>query len=168
MTKSSARSSKIMWCQIVQLHPLSDTSHHVPNDVLGDTHAPRRPMPTDCAEDSTRAHLRELPPTIDCLLDPSRHRNGPDMTAFADQIRNSPVSLSNLQIFNRKRREFSPAQSSADKHRDHCEVASTAQINLHRLSLIRAGLDLGSASFPCAPQAVMPLSHGECLQRAPD
>src|SRR4051812_28928381 len=128
MAKSSARSSKIMWCQIVQLHPLSDISHHVPNDILRDSLAPRRPMPADGAEDSARGHLRGVPPSIDCLLDSSRHRNGPDMTAFADQIHNSPASLSDLQIFNSKRREFSPAQSAAHKHRDHCEVASTAQI----------------------------------------
>ena len=50
------------------------------------------------------------------------------MTAFADQIHNSPLSLSNLQIFNSKCREFSPAQSAAYKHRDHCEIANTAQI----------------------------------------
>jgi len=83
-------------------------------------------MPADGAEDSARVNLRGIPLSIDCLL--SRHRNGADITAFADRMHNSPVSLSNLQILNRKRREFSPAQPAANEYRDHCEIAGTAQI----------------------------------------
>jgi len=40
MAKSSARPAKIMWREIVQLHPFSDTSHHVPYDVLRDSFPP--------------------------------------------------------------------------------------------------------------------------------
>jgi hypothetical protein len=45
MAEPSARPAKIMWREMVQLHLLSDTSHHVPNDVLRDSLAPGRTMP---------------------------------------------------------------------------------------------------------------------------
>ena len=38
------------------------------------------------------------------------------------------MSLPDLQILNRKRRELGPAQSAADEHGNHCEIADTAQI----------------------------------------
>ena len=95
-TEPGARSAKIVWREMVQLHPLSDPSHHVPNDVLRDSLAPGGSMPANSAEDSARRHLCRLSPSIDCILDPSRHRNGTDMTAFADQVHNGPMSLSDL------------------------------------------------------------------------
>jgi hypothetical protein len=110
MAKPSARPAKIVWRYMVQLHPLSNPLHHVPNDVLRDSLAPRRPMPANGAEDSTRTHLCQISPSIDCILDPSRHRNSADMTAFADQVHNGPMSLPNLSIFNCQRRELGAAQ----------------------------------------------------------
>ena len=113
---------------VVKLHPLGDLSHHVPNDVLRDSLSPRRPMSADGAEDSARGHLRGLSPSIDCILDPSRHRNGTDMTALADQVHDGPMSLSDLQILNAKSRELGPAQSATHEHRNHCEITRTAQV----------------------------------------
>jgi hypothetical protein len=40
----------------------------------------------------------------------------------------SPMSLSDLKILNGQRRGLGPAQSAAHEHRNHCEIASTAQI----------------------------------------
>ena len=50
------------------------------------------------------------------------------MTAFANQIYGGPMSLPDLQILNSKSREFGPTQSAANEHRNHCEIADTAQI----------------------------------------
>jgi hypothetical protein len=77
---------------------------------------------------SARSYLRGTSPLIDCIFHPSRHRNGPDMTAFADEIHYRPMSLSNLKILNCQRRELAPAQSVAHEHRNHCKLARTAQI----------------------------------------
>ena len=82
MAELSARPAKIVWREMVQLHPLSDPSHHIPNDVLRDARAPGRVMPANGAEDSARRHLRGISPLIDGILDPDRHRNGTDMTAL--------------------------------------------------------------------------------------
>ena len=84
MAELCARSPEIVWSEMVQLHPLSAPSHHVPNDILGDSLTPRRPMSAHRAEDSARGYLRQLSPSIDCLLDPSGHGNGSDVTAFAN------------------------------------------------------------------------------------
>ena len=70
MTQLGARPTKIMWCEIVQLHPLSAPSNHVPDDILRDSLTPRRPMSANSAEDSARGHLRRLSPSVDCILDP--------------------------------------------------------------------------------------------------
>ena len=113
---------------MVQLHPLSAPSNDVPNDVLGDTFTPRRSMAAHRAENPARRYLRQISPSIDCLLDPSRHRNRADMTAFANQVYDGPMSLPDLQIFNSKSRELGPAQSAAYEHGNHCEISDTAQI----------------------------------------
>ena len=93
---------------MVQRHPLSTPSNDVPNDILGDPFTPRRPVPANRAEDSARPYLRQISPSIDCLLDPSRHRNRTDMTAFANQVYDGPMSLPDLQILNSKSKEFGP------------------------------------------------------------
>jgi len=108
MAEFCAGSPKIVWSEMVQLHPLSAPSNDVPNDILGDPLTPRRPMAAHRAANSARRYLRQISPSIDCLLDPSRHRNRTDMTAFANQVYDGPMSLPDLQILNSKSREFGP------------------------------------------------------------
>jgi hypothetical protein len=112
MTELRAGSSEIVWGEMVQLHPLSAPSDDVPDDILGNSLSPRRPMSAYGSKDSARGHLRRFSPSIDRLFDPSRHRNGADMTALANKIHDGPMSLPDLQILNRKRRELGPAQSA--------------------------------------------------------
>jgi hypothetical protein len=128
MAELCAGSPKIVWSEMVQLHSLSAPSNDVPNDILGDPLAPRRSMPAHRAKYSARRYLRQNSPSIDCLLDPSRHRNRTDMTAFANQVYDGPMSLPDLQILNSKSRELGPAQSAAYEHGNHCEIAGTTQI----------------------------------------
>jgi hypothetical protein len=45
---------KIVWSEMVQLHPLSAPSDHLPNDILGDPLTPRRPMAAHRAKYSAR------------------------------------------------------------------------------------------------------------------
>ena len=44
MAELCAGSPKIVWSEMVQLHPLSAPSNDVPNDILGDPFTPRCPM----------------------------------------------------------------------------------------------------------------------------
>ena len=126
MAEFCAGSPKIVWSEMVQLHPLSAPPNDVPNDILGDPLTPRRSMAAHCAENPARRYLRQVSPSIDCLLDPSRHRNRTDMTAFANQVYDGPMSLPNLQVLNGKSREFGPTQSAAYEHGNHCGIADTA------------------------------------------
>jgi hypothetical protein len=128
MAEFCAGSPKIVWSEMVQLHPLSAPPNDVPNDILGDPLTPRRSMAAHRAENPARRYLRQISPSIDCLLDPSRHRNSTDMTAFANQVYDGPMSLPNLQILYAKSREFGPTQSAAYEHGNHCEIADTAKI----------------------------------------
>jgi hypothetical protein len=128
MAQFCAGSPKIVWSEMVQLHSLSATSNDVPDDIFGNPVTPRRPMAAHRSENSARRYLRQISPSIDCLLDPSRHRNRTDMTAIANQVYDGPVSLPDLQILNSKSRELGPAQSAAYEHGNHCEITDTAQI----------------------------------------
>jgi len=128
MAEFCAGSPEIAWSEMIQLHPLSAPPNDVPNDILGDPLTPRRPMAAHRAENSARRYLRQISPSADCLLDPTRHRNRTDMPAFGDQVYNGPVSLPNLQTLNSKSGEFSPTQSAAYEHRNHCKIADTAKI----------------------------------------
>jgi hypothetical protein len=128
MAEFCAGSSKIAWSEMVQLHSLSAHSNDVPNDSLGDPLTLRRPMAAHRAENSPRRYLRQFSPSIDCLLDPNRHRNRTDMTAFANHVYDSPMSSPDLQIHNSKRGELSPAQPTAYEYGYHREITDTAQI----------------------------------------
>jgi hypothetical protein len=96
MAELSAGSTEIVWRKTVHLHACSDSSHHVPNHVLGDLRAPGRLMAANSSEDSARRHLCQTSPVIDSILHPNGHRNGTDMIAFADEVHNRPMSLSDL------------------------------------------------------------------------
>jgi hypothetical protein len=51
-----------------------------------------------------------------------------DVTTFANQIHDCPMSLPDLKIFNSECREFGPAQPTAYEHGNHCEITKAAQI----------------------------------------
>jgi hypothetical protein len=85
MAEFCAGSPKIVWSEMVQLHPLSAPSNDVPNDILGDSLTPRRPMAAHRAENSARRYLRQISPSIDCLLDPRRHRNRKEPVVHREQ-----------------------------------------------------------------------------------
>jgi hypothetical protein len=109
MAEFCASSPEVVWSEEFQLHPFSTPSDNVPNDILGDTITSRRPMTAYGSEDSAGDHLRRFSPPIDCVFDPDRHRNGPDMTTLANQIHDCPMTLSDLQILDRKGRKLGPA-----------------------------------------------------------
>jgi hypothetical protein len=82
---------------------LGAPSDDVPDDILGYSFTPRCPMSAHGSEDSARGYFRRLSPSIDRLLDPSWQRNGTDMTTFANQVHDGPMSLPDLQILNSQR-----------------------------------------------------------------
>jgi hypothetical protein len=128
MAEFGAGAPEIVWGEMVQLHPLSAPSNDLPNDILGDPLTPRCPMAAHRAENSDRRYFRQISPSIDCLLNPSRHTNRTDMTAFANQVYDGPMSLPDLQILDSKSRELGPTQAATYEYGNHCEIADTAQI----------------------------------------
>ena len=59
--------------------------------------------------------IRARRPRVDRRLDPHRHRNGADVAALPDEIRNDPVLLALLQRCNLKRVRYGlePPEASA-------------------------------------------------------
>ena len=128
MTEFGASAPEIVWREMVHLYPLSASSDDIPDHIFGYSLTPSSSMAAHGSEDSAGSYVCRLPPSIDCVLDPRRHRNCADMTTLAHQIHDGPMSLPDLQVLNCKCRELGAAQSATDKHGNHCNVPETAQI----------------------------------------
>jgi hypothetical protein len=83
---------------MIQLHPFGTPPNHVPNDVLGDPFPTWRSVTTNGAKDPAYTDFGFDHPTNDRLFDPVGHGHGPDVTAFANQVHNGPMSLLDLNI----------------------------------------------------------------------
>jgi hypothetical protein len=55
-------------------------------------------------------------PRIDRRLNPGRHRNCADVSAFADEIRNDPVLLALLERLEPEGQQLTTAQAAANQH----------------------------------------------------
>src|SRR5438046_1592925 len=107
-----------MRSKMIQLHPLCAPSNNIPDDILGNPFAPRRPVTADGPEHPARCDVGGRHPSIDGGLYPTWHRHGPNVTAFANQVHDGPMSLPDLEIINFERRKFSAPQPAAKKYRD--------------------------------------------------
>src|ERR1035438_9168657 len=93
MAEFCAGPAKIMRSKMIQLHPLRAPSNNIPDDVLGNPFAPRRPVAADSTENPARCDLGGRHPSIDGGLYPSWDRNCPNVTAFSNQVHDGPMSL---------------------------------------------------------------------------
>jgi hypothetical protein len=98
--------AQIVWSEVIQLHPFGTFANDLPDEVLGDAFSPRRSMSADSPEDPVLANLGRDHPTIDRLFDPHGHGHRPHMSTFANQIDDSPTSLSVLHIFHLQSRKL--------------------------------------------------------------
>jgi len=71
---------------------------HVPDDVLRDPFAPHLAVPGDGPEDSSLGNPGCLGPVVQRDLHPTWNRDGTDVTGFADQVHDRPVTLPHLQV----------------------------------------------------------------------
>ena len=106
MTELRAGSPEIVWCEMVQLDSLSAPSDDVPDDILGNSLSPRRPMSANRPEDSALGNLGRHNPTIDRFFDPHWHGHRSHVSALANQIDNGPMSLPVLHVLHFQSRKL--------------------------------------------------------------
>lgn len=85
-------------------------------------------MTANSPENPARCDLGGRHPSIDGGLYPSWHRHGPNVTAFANQVHDGPMSLPDLEVINIEGGKFSTPQPAAKKYRDHRKVTKAAQV----------------------------------------
>jgi hypothetical protein len=84
--------------------------------------APHLTRPANCSKDSSVRNLRSRRPVVQCLLRPSRYRNGANVAALANQVHNRPVSLPRLYIAHRQADQLRAAQAAPEQEGEHGEV----------------------------------------------
>jgi hypothetical protein len=127
MAEFCAGPAQITRSKMIQLHPFRAPSNNIPDDVLGNSFAPRRTVTADSPENPARCDLGGRHPSIDGGLHPSWYRRGPNVTAFANQVDDGPMSLPDLDVINFESGKLSTPKSATRKYRDHCKVTKTAQ-----------------------------------------
>ena len=135
---------------MIQLHPLRAPSNNIPDDILGNSFASRRPVAADSTEDPARCDLGGRHPSIDGGLYPSWDRDRPNVTAFSNQVHDGPMSVPDLDVINLQSGKFSTPRPAAKKHRNHRKVTNAAQVFAISFFQKHFRLDRGSANYQCA------------------
>lgn len=86
----STGAAKVMRSKVIELDVGRAPPNHVPDDVFGQSSAPRGSVTADCSEEPTRCDFGGRRPAIHSGFHPSRHRHSPDVAALADQIYDGP------------------------------------------------------------------------------
>jgi hypothetical protein len=135
MAELSAGSAEVVRSKVNELRLVGAPPNHVPDDVFGQSSAPRCSMTAHCSEDPARCDFGGRRPAIHGGFHPSRHRNSPDVAALADQVYDGPVPLPYLQVIHFQtgysaRRNPQPrsteiiAKSRTDRNPPHLRLAT--------------------------------------------
>src|SRR5450631_3282950 len=93
-----ASATQVMRGDMFQSHAVAVLVHDVPDEVLADAFAPYCPVFADRAEHPSAADLGRRGPAVELVLRPGWNRDGANMTAFANQVHDDPMSLTNLYL----------------------------------------------------------------------
>lgn len=94
----------------------------VPDDILRDPGAPDLAASGHSSKYLASINSRGRNPIIQRLLSPLWDGHGTDVTAFADQIDNSPVSLPRLDVVQFDSGQLRSSQTTPEEHRQHRTV----------------------------------------------
>jgi hypothetical protein len=72
--------------------------YDVPNNFLRNFTAPSNACPADTTEYPSLRDPGRFQPTVNCLLNPSRHWHGPDVPSFANQVDDGPMIFATLEM----------------------------------------------------------------------
>src|SRR5450755_1224297 len=122
MTEPGAATAQVMWGKVADASALRSGFHHVPDRLWRDPVAPKFSCSAYPAENRARGDPGSCGPGIDRSFHPDRDRNRADMLSFADQVRNDPVLLADLEIMRFKRDQFGASQATSNQDRKNCPV----------------------------------------------
>jgi hypothetical protein len=108
---------------VLQTHPLTTGSNHVPDYILGNALPPNFPRPGDGTEDPSLPDISRSGPLIQSRLDPLWYGHGADVPAFADQIHYRPVTLADLDLAELQADQLRSAETTTKQHRQHGVVS---------------------------------------------
>src|ERR1700721_1618708 len=116
-----------MRSKILDARTLRGRFHNVPDRLGRDSVAPDLTQPIYSPEDHTTADAGCRGPFIDSTLCPHWNRNCADVLSFANQVRDYPVLLANLEIFRSESNQFGPSQAAPDEQCQNRPVTFTSK-----------------------------------------
>ena len=87
-------------------------------------------------------------PQIDHRFNPLRHRDGPNVAAFADEINDGPVLFALLQMHEVQISQFAPSESTAKQDSENCTVPFPLQSVRRRRLPEPTGASSAVSQFP--------------------
>lgn len=115
MTEPSARPPQIVRRDLAELTPHSVFAYDVPDHFLGDSFTPYGSVLCYATKERPGFNLTRPRPAIDDTLHPVRNGHGSNMAAFAEQIDNSPVIVTTLEMLQGKLSGFRTPQSTPEQ-----------------------------------------------------
>ena len=98
--KSGTSSAKVVRCQVAHSRLCGEVLNDVPGKLFADPISPRLARTTHTTEQLSRLDSRGFDPRAEFAIHPVWNRNRPDMTAFAAQVYDRPMSLALLEMIN--------------------------------------------------------------------
>jgi hypothetical protein len=115
--KTGASPSKVVRRDKWNLTVLCFLLHKTPNDLGAEARAPNPASFVDRTKDSTGCDPGGPHPGVNSSLHPIWDRDGSYVASLTDEIRDNPVLLPLLDVFNAQRSQFGPAQPATQKNR---------------------------------------------------
>src|SRR5207253_9774076 len=108
-----------MRSEILDAGALRGRFHNVPDCLGRDSIAPDLTQPTYSPEDCTTSDASCHGPFIDGTFCPHWNWNCTDVLSFADQVRDYPALLTDLELFRSESNQFCPSQAASNEQRQN-------------------------------------------------
>jgi len=128
VTKPSAGSAEIVWSKHAETAIRSCLTDDRPDYLRGEPSTPNFAGLHNSAGKNSTLQVCRVNPGVHSRLNPRRDRYGPHMSAFADEVRQNPVILPELEVFNLHRHNLGPAKTTTHQHRQHSFVTNGAEL----------------------------------------
>ena len=123
MAQLCARAAKIMWSEPRKTDFLRVLFHHVPDHPLCYSITPVLARSTDASKQPSCRNPGRRDPHIYRRLDPTGHRYGPNVSAFANEIDYCPMVLALLYMSELQVGQFTAPQTAAKQYGKNCPVS---------------------------------------------
>ena len=111
------RPAEVVWREVADARLCGEFLNDVPCKLLGDALSPRLTGATDATKNASRFDFCSFYPPPEFAMDPVWNWDRPDVTAFAAQVYDRPMSLALLEMINGQLGYFVTPQATRKQER---------------------------------------------------